>query len=513
MRLLFFFNLITIICTAQPFNLVRYGNAYVIGGATSILPDSDSSFISLADYERDLDGLILRRFNKQGVVLDSNYIDSLNPVSYVASDWYSLEKLSNTRFLISTDMINANAISRTRLLLFDQTLDTLKSRTLAINGYSGTYSWDVLADGNKLIVLSDISDTATTQIKKVNLALTFLDTALNFLDTVIIEDYRPQAGGYYPQQIQRFGNFYYISGRCTYWSQFVESFLIKTDLQGNLIWDKRFAYSDANKPTPYNSANSLMVGFNDTILVTQVYITTRDPNVPYCKLRLLKFDTMGNILSDTVYADEEPYLEISDIIMTKDGNIAFNGLFKSQYNPGDVGIFWKIDRNFNVLFKRAYHYGNENNRSMLYRLHEWPDSTFLNVGTFMYQWQNPDPTKLNYLWLLSLDKNGCLAPGNCGVLAVEEEPFWPQQTSALQVYPNPIAIGSSTDVLNLNLGGLNGQATLSLFTLQGQLLHNQALEFTQGKATFALPPGLPKGTYLVTLKTKTDAYTTKVVVW
>lgn len=86
MRLIVLFNLITIICAAQPFNLVRYGNAYVIGGAPSFVTDSDSSFISLADYERDLDGLILRRFNKQGTLLDSNYLDSLNPISYVASD-------------------------------------------------------------------------------------------------------------------------------------------------------------------------------------------------------------------------------------------------------------------------------------------------------------------------------------------------------------------------------------------------------------------------------------------
>ena len=88
------------------------------------------------------------------------------------------------------------------------------------------------------------------------------------------------------------------------------------------------------------------------------------------------------------------------------------------------------------------------------------------------------------------------------------QPFWPQQTSTLQVYPNP-----AKDVLNLSLSGLNGQATLGLFNLQGQQLHSQVLEFTQGQATFALLPGLPTGTYLVTLKTKTDAYTTKVVVW
>jgi hypothetical protein len=495
------------------FSEVRYGNRYVIGGAPSILPDSDSTFISLADYEKELDGLILRRFNKQGAVLDSNYLDSINPISYVASDWYSLEQISSTRFLISTDMINASAISRTRLLLFDQNLDTIESRSLAINGYSGTYSWDVLLDGSKLVVLSNVSDTATTQIKKANLALTFLDTALNFLDTVIIEDYRPQAGGYYPQQLLRHGNHYYISGRCTYWGQFVESFLLKTDRQGNVIWEKRFAYIDTNKPTPYNSANSLMAAFNDTLFVTQVFLPERDPNIPFGKIRLLKFDTTGSILSDTVYSDEEPYLEISDLILSKDGNLIFNGHFKSYYNLGVVGIIWKVDRNFNVIFKRAYHYGHENNRSMLYRLNEWPDSTLLNVGTFMYQWQNPDPSKFTYLWLLRLDNNGCLAPGNCGALSVAEEPFWPEQTTALHVYPNPISNASTNAMLNLFLSKLNGKATINVHTIQGKHILIKPVEFSQGKASFILPTDLSSGTYIIRLNTKSNTFTSKIVVW
>ena len=500
--------LATHLCGQNTFSEVRYGNRYVIGGAASILPLDDSTFIVANNYEWDGTSIMLRKLTKSNQILDSAYFDTIVTSGFNATRHYSLTKINLSRFLLFSDWGMGTNLNKTKLILFNQNLDTLKSRTLAINGYSGTYSWDVLVDGNKVVVLSDVGDTASNQTLKVNLALTFLDTALNFLDTVIIPDYRPQAGGYYPQQIQRFGNHYYISGRCTYWNQFVESFLIKTDLQGNLIWDKRFAYSDSNKPTPYNSANSLMVAFNDTILVTQVYLSERDPNIPFCKLRLVKFDTAGNLVADTVYKDEEPYWEISDIILTNDGNIAFNGHFKSQKNLGYVGIVWKIDRNFNILFKRAYHYGHENNRSFLYRLHQWPDSTFLNVGTFVYQWQNPDPSKLNYLWLLSLDKNGCLGTNNCGVLAVPEEEFWPQQTSALQLYPNPATTG-----VTLNLAGLNGQATISLYNLQGQKMHEQSLEFTQGQATLALPLSLPVGTYLVTLKTKTDAYTTKLVVW
>jgi len=493
------------------FSEVRYGNRYVIGGAPSILPLDDTTFIVANNFEWDRTSFMLRMLTKNNQMLDSAYFDTLGSSGFIGINNYSIEQFFSNRFLLHADIVDGNNLSRTKLFVFNQDLDSIKSRTLVINGYSGTYSWDILVDGNKVVVLSNLGDTATNQTYKANLALTFLDTALNFLDTVIIQDYRPQAGGYYPEMIKRYGNNYYISGRCTYWNQFVESFLIKTDLQGNLIWDKRFQYLDSNG-LPLNGANSLTVAFGDTIYLTSLIRTRYDGNAGYNKIWFMQLDSSGVIIRDTLYEEEQVRMAISDMIITQDGNIAFNGTFKSEYNPGDVGIFWKIDRNFNVLFKRAYHYGNENNRSMLYRLHEWPDSTFLNVGTFMYQWQNPDPSKLNYLWLLSLDKNGCLAPNNCGVLSAPEEEFWPQQTSALQVYPNPIAIGSSTDVLNLNLGGLNGQATLSLFTLQGQLLHNQALEFTQGQATFALPPGLPTGTYLITLKTKTDAYTTKVVV-
>jgi hypothetical protein len=493
----------------QPYSEIRYGNLNAIGGAPSFLPIHDSSFITLTGFDLDWQKVIIRKISKKGGLIDSAALTFSNVTGSVASRWYSLEKIRDNQIIMAIDLINGHALSTSKLILFNQDLDTLKSRTLAINGYSGTYSWDLLTDSNRVVVLSNLGDTATNKVYKANLALTFLDTALNFLDTVIIEDYRPQAGGYYPQQLLRHGNHYYISGRCTYWGQFVESFLLKTDRQGNVIWEKRFAYIDTNKPTPYNSANSLMVAFNDTLFVTQVFLPERDPNIPFGKIRLLKFDTTGSILSDTVYSDEEPYLEISDLILSKDGNLIFNGHFKSYYNLGVVGIIWKVDRNFNIIFKRAYHYGHENNRSMLYRLHEWPDSTLLNVGTFMYQWQNPDPSKFTYLWLLSLNSNGCLAPGNCGVLSVvEEEPFWPEQTSALHVYPNP-----AKNILNLRVNGLQGLTTLTLYNLQGQQIHSQELTFNQGTATVSVPPGLATGTYLVNLKTETDAYTTKVVVW
>jgi hypothetical protein len=507
-------------CSVNPlfgqntFSEVRYGNRYIIGGAPSILPIDDTTFIVANNFEWDRTSFMLRKLTKDNQILDSAYFDTLGTKGFIGINHYSIEHFVSNKFLLHADIIEGNNLSSTKLIIFNQDLDTLKSRTLAINGYSGTYSWDMLTDSNQVVVLSNLGDTATNKVYKANLALTFLDTALNFLDTVIIEDYRPQAGGYYPQQLLRHGNHYYISGRCTYWGQFVESFLLKTDRQGNVIWEKRFAYIDTNKPTPYNSANSLMAAFNDTLFVTQVFLPERDPNIPFGKIRLLKFDTTGSILSDTVYSDEEPYLEISDLILSKDGNLIFNGHFKSYYNLGVVGIIWKVDRNFNVIFKRAYHYGHENNRSMLYRLHEWPDSTLLNVGTFMYQWQNPDPSKLNYLWLLSLDKNGCLAPGNCGVLSVaEEEPFWPEQTTALHVYPNPISNASTNAMLNLFLSKLNGKATINVHTIQGKHILIKPVEFSQGKASFILPTDLSSGTYIIRLNTKSNTFTSKIVVW
>jgi hypothetical protein len=507
-------------CSVNPlfgqntFSEVRYGNRYIIGGAPSILPIDDTTFIVANNFEWDRTSFMLRKLTKDNQILDSAYFDTLGTKGFIGINHYSIEHFVSNKFLLHADIIEGNNLSSTKLILFNQDLDTLKSRTLAINGYSGTYSWDLLTDSNQVVVLSNLGDTATNKVYKANLALTFLDTALNFLDTVIIEDYRPQAGGYYPQQLLRHGNHYYISGRCTYWGQFVESFLLKTDRQGNVIWEKRFAYIDTNKPTPYNSANSLMAAFNDTLFVTQVFLPERDPNIPFGKIRLLKFDTTGSILSDTVYSDEEPYLEISDLILSKDGNLIFNGHFKSYYNLGVVGIIWKVDRNFNVIFKRAYHYGHENNRSMLYRLHEWPDSTLLNVGTFMYQWQNPDPSKFTYLWLLSLNSNGCLAPGNCGVLSVvEEEPFWPEQTSALHVYPNPISNASTNAMLNLFLSKLNGKATINVHTIQGKHILIKPVEFSQGKASFILPTDLSSGTYIIRLNTKSNTFTSKIVVW
>jgi hypothetical protein len=58
----------------------------------------------------------------------------------------------------------------------------------------------------------------------------------------------------------------------------------------------------------------------------------------------------------------------------------------------------------------------------LWRIHRWPDGNLLATGSLEWWDNRPPNVPHDHVWLLSLDSNGCLAPNNCGVLSIPEEP-------------------------------------------------------------------------------------------
>jgi hypothetical protein len=109
--------------------------------------------------------------------------------------------------------------------------------------------------------------------------------------------------GYYPYRIRRMGNNYYIAGRCLYPNQFVEGFLVKTDLQGNKIWDKRYQYNGNT-----NSGILILLPFIRTHYLCPEGLLGKLWAQPIYKHHFMLQDTAGNTLKDSVYPDEEALL-------------------------------------------------------------------------------------------------------------------------------------------------------------------------------------------------------------
>mgnify|MGYP006877641469 CR=1 FL=1 len=121
-------------------------------------------------------------------------------------------------------------------------------------------------------------------------------------------------------------------------------------------------------------------------------------------------DTAGVIFKDTLYPEEEISYQLQNAILDTDGNIVISGYF---YQGGSKSIVWKLDKNLNTVWRRVYYYGDYEDESWLYNIGQWSDGGIIATGTYFDRYLNPT-SKHVYLWLLSLDANGCLDANNCG---------------------------------------------------------------------------------------------------
>ena len=480
---------------SQNFTRAYIGNRPSFAGGSINSPSSclisDSAIVFVSRNSSTPNNLILRRTNRLGQIIDSAYYFFPAITGFIHTRPYGLQRLSESKMALIIDIIDTSNYSK--LFILNHALDTLKSVTIKSDTIWRVYSYDFLVEDSTITVICQLNRHT---ILDQQLLIAQFDTALNPLWQTTIEDWRGQNGGYYPARIMRLHDAYYIVGKCEY-PNWVEGFLDKIDLTGNLIWDKRYRIGNSN------AAAVDVLNLADTIvlMINNNSSTSYDIN-----MWLLKIDTSGQTLMDTVYPTLE-FFNSKNIIQTSDGNLVMVGYYDNSFTYRANGLIYKLDRNFNLLWQRSYVHQSSYDENRLWRIHEWPDGSLLATGSLEWWYNRPPGVPHDHVWLLSLDSNGCLAPGNCGVLSAPEEEFWPQQTGALQLFPNP-----ATTTVTLNLPGLNGQATVSLSNIQGQKMHEQSLEFTQGEATLTLPLGLPVGTYLITLKTKTDVYTTKLVV-
>ncbi|QNR24039.1 T9SS type A sorting domain-containing protein [Croceimicrobium hydrocarbonivorans] len=498
--IVFFFQFMVAPSYAQTFNLKSYANRLDIFGSPAMLVE-DSVLYSFSMIDGSHTAFTYKKFSRQGQLLDSNYYDVQEKgISLIGMRRNMLQRISGSSLLCVQDFFNsARDTTFPRLYKINNDLDTLYSVKLDLPGTTEVNSFDVLVDSNQIVLLGHYANIDL----QLGLYIARYDTALNLLGYSTIRDFRPiytpgYGHAYFPYRLRRMADNYYITGRCFYVHKFVESFLVKTDLLGNKIWDKRYKYLDSNTV----SFEILPIG-QDSLFQASIYRSKYINGNGYNRAIFRVLDSNCNVWDSIVYPAEETQFEFTNAIRSADGAILLTGFY---YLDGTKGFIWKLDKNLNTIWRRVYYHGDWEDSSWLYNIDQWNDDGIITTGTYFDRYLNPSPYSV-YVWLLSLDDSGCLGAGDCGSDISFVEWVLPEQ--GLSVYPNP-----AHDYLNLEMGlpeCQNMQGTAHIFSLDGELVLEEKVQFFQGKLRLDVSK-LNQGQYVLELKTNTSLFMVRVLI-
>ena len=484
---------------AQTFDIKSYSNRLATTGSPAMLVE-DSVLYSFSVVEGNRTAFTYKKFSRQGQLLDSNYYDVQEKgITLISMRRNMLRRISSSSLLCVQDFFNpTHDTAYPRLYKINNDLDTLYSVKLDLPGTTGVNSFDVLVDSNQLVMLGHYINIDL----QLGLYLARYDTALNLLGYSTIRDFRPiytpgYAHAYYPYRLRRMADNYYITGRCYYVNKFVEGFLVKTDLQGNKIWDKRYQYMGLNGL----DASVVPIGL-DSLFVPHYFLSSQDSGVDKGKAIFRIVDTSGVVLNDSAYSDEEAYFTI-ECAWQKGGFIYVIG---NYYLDGEKGFVWKLDKGLNTIWRRVYYHGDWEDNSSLYSADHWGDKGIIATGTYFDRYLNPSPSSV-YVWLLSLDDSGCLGAGDCGsdISFVE----WELPNQQLNLYPNPTQGLINLEISNSELK--DGLAHIRIYELSGKKVFDTDVLFHANQVHLNLG-SLHPGQYIIEVKTDSRLFLERLVV-
>lgn len=478
----------------QTFSQINWGNSLPLGAAPASVVFNDT-LVSWSFADGNLRQAIFRSFNRFGQLVDSNAIE-LDSTFYGVFFQSNSLAVGNKSVYGLLDYAESSGDNYPVLYRLSKSLDTLKTAFFRPDTNLSYASYDLLLEDSIITILGHYA----TPDKELRLFLARYDTNLNFQWYTSITDFRSiftpgLFHGYYPYRLRREGNYYYLTGRSLYPNQFVEGFLVKTDLQGNKVWDKRYQFNNFNGL----DASLASIG-EDSLFIPHYFLSSQSNGSDYGKVNFRIVDTSGAILLDSVYQEEEINYSIEDAF-------SYNGdtyVVGHYFLGGSKALIWKLDKNLNTIWRRVYYYGDWEDSSLLYKVHQWSDGGLVATGTYYDRYLNPGIKSL-YLWLLSIDSSGCLST-NCGTdIGVLE---WSFSDQDLSIYPNPAGT-----FVNLELGPRElptAKTQLRLFNISGDLVTEEPLYFYKSQARLDL--NLESGTYLLELRTGQKLYTQRLII-
>mgnify|MGYP003575010250 CR=1 FL=1 len=313
-----------------------------------------------------------------------------------------------------------------------------------------------------------------------------------------------------------------------------KGFIIRTDINGDILWNKVHAQCNSFVTAEYDNGNILVGGRKNELIVYNF-------QYDYYRFRpwFLVYDILGNIVTDTLYSTKfggdglyangnisrdlnggyftygsvdsvislsSQYINHPNFLAHLNDNFEITWIRYFAHNPVKrflsgieqladssylvMGINYGLDSWASKIDKFGYvEFDNDFSVDTTYDCYlvaaaERPDHAIVMTGTARSgaepNWHGQDA------WVVVVDSNGCLIP-NCSPTGASEVN---NASNEVNIYPNPTT-GSFTFVSS-------GPGTLTITSVNGPLVSR--IEVGNGKNNIQLPASVVPGIYIASFK-------------
>jgi hypothetical protein len=415
---------------------------------TAISDDSTTGYKNICSYKLNLNG---------DMVFWKNY-------GIIGSDLYpgyygSLVKSGNDYALFGSRKDWTTTRSSGLFYKFNSEGDTILTRPFTSPIYNNLVgrACDITYN-NEFILLGEVS-----------VGSNYSDVVLIKTDSNGIEEWRTQHGTSIddnansiiqtPDGGYAFGVWSRIPGQ----EETADPLVYKTDGLGNEVWH-------LNLGGPFLDDKAIVCNTMDScIMVLTTNADSMDtPEYAYSRVNLVKIDLQGNIIWNRKYGASMSGNFISSIICLENGDVVSCGYSPppSYVYFNWTGWIFRFNADGDSLWYKNYYYYPENPdfaENYLYDVSYTSDHGFIAIG----QAYILSPSVVQQMWALKVDSIGCEIP-NCWV-GIEEETEGPgdketggqEDWGRLAIWPNPVG-----NIVNCQLSDVNFPSNSSTFNLQ-----------------------------------------------
>lgn len=233
--------------------------------------------------------------------------------------------------------------------------------------------------------------------------------------------------------------------------------LYRIDTNGNIIWHKNL-YNNANNGC-YNiredaDGTYFLSGDKDTIINA-----TDFPHTGF----ISKIDSLGNFIWMHVF-NEIPHIRkgMWQHRLLPNGDIIISG---NRYeNVGSniiLGWLCKTDHFGNIKWEQYYKQNDSSGYNVLSEVKQMPDGGFIATGIC-----KDTITKYQGIWLIRTDSNGCLVPG-CFPTSVQ---VFPEEQMHISIYPNPTSGNFSIEYSK----PVAEKSNVKVFDITGKIIYSHS---------------------------------------
>ena len=392
-------------------NLNQSSNILCLNGSYLIIEQID-------DYDSLNTGIGIRKLDSLGTELWVKKIYRKKALLYPGFS-NSCQIVNGNTILISSgfiDTLNYEQRAQGSILAINTNGDSLWQKTYGGLWKDGFYS-SALDDDNNIVSVGFYHTSSTSYdawaVKTDTLGNVIWDKKFGGIN-----------GDVFSSVIQADDGGYYLAGASNSFNSYDDAFLVKINVDGNLLWQKTFS-------TPLaDGINGIILSNNKLYLAGYQY--TDYPLTNKFDGMLLITDLDGTLISSKVLGGAT----LSNSFRTKpialaDGSIIVAGESRTQINPNAPwGWLFKFNQDGDSIWARTY-YNNPNAPNYIYDLKATADGGFIMAGTTV---DSLGGVGAQNSWVLKVDEFGCELE-NCqiydGLAVIQEE------QNQLKIYPNP----------------------------------------------------------------------------